>query len=61
MAAKNILVDPDKDYEIVADSQKLADDFNKNNPECEPMTAQDLDDFNQILLEAGLLEEIYIQ
>ena len=39
MAVKIILVDPDKDYEIVGDSQKMADDFNKNNPEYQPMTA----------------------
>ena len=61
MSKKIVFVDPDNNYEIVEDSRKRADDFNKANPECQPMTAQDMDDLNQMLLEAGLLEKIIIQ
>ena len=61
MTKKTILVDPVNDYEIVPDSQELADAFNRSNPGCIKQTAQDRDELNQMFLEAGLLEEMRIQ
>ena len=61
MTKKIILVDPGNNYEIVEDSKKMADKFYKANPECPPMTAQDMDDLNQMFLDSGLLEELIIQ
>ena len=61
MTIKTILVDPDNNYEIVHDSQELADAFNRNNPGHLKLTAQDREDLNQMFLEAGLLIEMRIQ
>jgi len=61
ISKNTILVDPDNNYEIIENSQKMADDFNKANPEYHPMPAQDWDDLNEMFLEAGLLVEMTIQ
>ena len=61
MTKKTILVDPVNDYEIVPDSQELADAFNRSNPGCIKQIAKDRDELNQMFLEAGLLLEMSIQ
>lgn len=61
MTTKTILVDPVNEYEVVPDSQELADAFNRSNPDHVKQTAQDMDDLNQMFLEAGLLLEMSIQ
>ena len=61
MTIKTVLVDPDNNYEIVPSSQELVDVYNKSVPESQRMTVEDQDDVNQMLLVAGLLEEMSIQ
>ena len=58
---KTILVDPDNNYEVVPSSKELVDAHNKTVPDYLKITLQDQNDLNQMLLEAGLLEELYIQ
>ncbi len=60
MTTKTILVDPDNEYEVIPNSQELADAFNRSSPDHLKQTAQDMDDLNHMFLEAGLLVEMSI-
>ena len=57
MTLKAILVDTES-CEIVLDSMSLAANFNDDNPDLIPMTAEDRDDLNDMFLDVGLLTEI---
>ena len=60
MTQKTILV-YSSNYETVDSPEKLAADYNRNNPNSATLTVQNRSDFNQVLLERGLIKAVTIQ
>ncbi len=64
MNRKTIIIDPCVDFENMQEVKRRTpaelDEFNRSQPEIEPLTEEDECDLEEMFLEAGLLEEVFI-
>lgn len=59
MSRKTILVDPERDYEIMGEPQIVVEEYNRSETDRRLwITVQDQIDINEMLVESGILVEV---
>jgi len=61
---RKVIIDPHAKFETLCEYKRLTlfelAKFNRSQPETEPLTEQDECDLEEMFLEAGLLEEVFV-
>ena len=64
MTKKTIIIDPKAKFEDMEHHTRSTprdlQEFNRSQPECEPLTEQDEEDLEEMFLEVGILKEVSI-